>query len=93
MKINLNNQFVNLVGYPLAEKMDDTLANALALSTQGDSRKMIGWAMNLVNDGELDIDKHEIMYLGNFIEMNPTLTNLAKSQLLERFDKALDNIK
>ena len=92
MKISFDNQFVNLVGYPLAEKMDNTLANALALSTQGDPKKMIKWAMNLVNDGELDIDRDEIVYLKDFIKFNVGLTNLAKDQLLNELDKGLSRI-
>jgi len=36
MKLNLDKQFVNLVGEPLPAKMDDTLANVLALSSIGD---------------------------------------------------------
>lgn len=92
MKISFDNQFVNLVGYPLTEKMDDTLANALALSTQGDPRKMINWALSLVNDGEIEVDKHDLIYLKNFIEIDATLTNLAKNQLLDRLDKGLNSI-
>lgn len=92
MKISFDNQFVNLVGYPLTEKMDDTLADALALSTQGDPKKMVKWAMNLVNDGELDIDRDEMVYLENFIKTNITLTNLAKDQLLDRLNNGIENI-
>ncbi len=92
MKLNFDNQFLNLVGYPLKEKMDDTLANALAISTEGDAEKMIKWAMSLVNYGELDINEDEIMYLKNFIKTNKTLTNIAKAQLLDRLDKGLNDM-
>lgn len=87
MKLNLDKNLLDLKGYPLPVKMDDALANMLAMSTVGKPAKMITWAVNLTNDGEIDVDKSELEFLTDFIELHPTATNLLKSQLLERIEK------
>jgi len=87
MKLRLDEQFVNLRGEPISVKMDDTLANMLAMSTVGNPAKMITWAVNLTNDGEIEVDKADLKFLKGFIEQNPAATNLVKSQLLERIEK------
>lgn len=91
MKLNLDKQFMDLKGYPLKAKLDNTLANILALMTEGNPRMMIKWAADLINYGEIEINKEEIIYLMNIVKDNSTLTNLAKSQLLEELNKAIKN--
>jgi hypothetical protein len=86
MKLNLDNQFVNLAGEPLPIKMDDTLAEVLAMASTDNPRKMIGWATSLLNDGEIEVIKDEAIFLKHFIENNFTLNNLAKSQLIEQIE-------
>ena len=88
MRLNLDKQFLNLNGEPLAAKMDEILANVLAMSTIGKPAKMITWAVNLTNDGEIEVDKYDVKFLSEFIENSPALTNLVKAQLLERIEKA-----
>ncbi len=90
MKLNLDQQFLNLRGVPLPVKMDEVLANALAISTVGKPAKMITWATNLINEGEIEVDADDLGFLKNFIENNRALTNLAKEQLLTRIDKILN---
>jgi hypothetical protein len=87
MKISFNDQFLDLKGYPLPQKMDDVLANELALSSIGDPVKMMALAMDLSNDGEIEVAEKEITFLKDFILHNIRLTNLAKSQLFERIEK------
>lgn len=87
MKLNLDKQFVDLKGFPLPVQMDDTLSNMLAMATTGPPAKMIAWAVNLTNDGEIDIDEVDAKFLKEFIGQYPTATNLVKSQLLDRIDK------
>ena len=87
MKLNLDKQFLDLTGSPLPIKLDDILANMLAMSTIGPPAKMITWAVNLTNDGEIEVDKSDLKFLKNFIEQHPGATNLVKSQLLERIEK------
>lgn len=87
LKLNLDKQFDDLKGYPLSIKMDDVLANMLATATVGKPAKMITWAVNLTNDGEIEVDKSDVKFLIDFIEQHPAATNLLKSQLLERIEK------
>lgn len=91
MKLNLDKQFVNLLGHPLSDKMDDTLATVLSLATTGEANKMIEWATQLIKDGEIDIDLHDLIYLKLFIETQPILTNLAKSQLIDQINSLIKN--
>ncbi len=87
MKLNLDKNLVNLKGEPLPEKLSDILANLLATSTVGKPAKMITWAVNLTNYGEIEVDKDDIKFLTELIENNQRLINLAKAQLLEEIEK------
>lgn len=87
MKLSLDKNIVNLKGEPLQDKLNDILANMLAMSTVGKPAKMITWAVNLTNDGEIDIEKEDIELIRNVIEHDPYTINLAKAQLLEEIDK------
>lgn len=87
MKLSLDKNIVNLKGEPLKDKMNDILANMLAMSTVGKPAKMITWAVNLTNNGEIDIEKEDMELLKNVIEHDPYTINLAKAQLLEEIDK------
>lgn len=87
MKLNLDKQLLDLRGNPMPEKLSDILANMLAMATTGPPAKMITWAVNLTNNGEIDIDKSEKKFLIDFIEKNHNVVNLAKSQLLDELEK------
>lgn len=87
MKLNLDKNIVNLKGEPLKDKMNDILANMLVMSTVGKPAKMVTWAVNLTNNGEIDIEKEDIELIKNVIEHDPYTINLAKAQLLEEIDK------
>jgi hypothetical protein len=86
MKLNLDQQFLDLTGVPLPIKMDDTLANMLAMATVGNPAKMMTWAVNLTNDGKIDVDKSDLKFIKNFIEQHLGVSNLVKSQLLDRIE-------
>ena len=88
MRLSLDKQFVNLVGEPLPTKMDDALANVLALANIGVPDVMIKWATDLLNNGEIEISETEAQFIMRLITNSPHLTNLAKAQLLEEIEKA-----
>lgn len=90
MKLNLDKQFLDLKGYPLPDKMDEALANALAISNVGKPAKMMAWAISLINDGEIEIDKSDAKFLIDFVERHPGISNLAKDQLIEQIEKVQD---
>lgn len=87
MKINLDKNLLTLTGEPMPDKLSDLLANVLALSTVGKPAKMITWAVNLTNNGEIEVDKSEVKFLKEVIENSPNIINLAKAQLLEEIEK------
>jgi hypothetical protein len=92
MKLNLDKQFLDLTGSPLPDKMDEVLANALAASNIGKPAKMMAWAISLINEGEIEIDKSDAKFLIEFVERHPGISNLAKDQLITEIEK-MDNVK
>lgn len=88
--LNLDRQFLDLKGAPLPDKMDEVLANALATSNIGKPAKMMAWAVRLINEGEIEIDKSDSKFLIEFIENNRSIVNLAKDQLIEEIEKLKD---
>lgn len=89
MKLNLDKHLVDLKGVPFEnEKLSDILANILAMSTQGKPAKMITWAVNLTNNGEIEINKSDLRFLAGLVEGSSNVINLAKAQLLDEFEKA-----
>lgn len=83
MKLRLDDQFLDLRGHPLQEKMCDTLANALALSSTGNPKRMMQWAWDLTDHGAIEVSAAEIQFLRTFV-LNSRLNNLQRFQLLER---------
>lgn len=87
MKLNLDKNLISLKGEPMQDKLSDILANILAMSTVGKPAKMITWAVNLTNDGEIEVDKSDLKFLSELIENSPHIVNLAKAQLLDEIEK------
>lgn len=87
MKLNLDKNMLTLKGEPTNEKLNDVLANMLAMSTIGKPAKMITWAVNLTNDGEIEVDKDDIEIIKQVVENDPFTINLAKAQILDEIDK------
>lgn len=87
MKLNLDKNLVTLKGEPTGEKLNDILANILAMSTVGKPAKMITWAVNLTNDGEIEITKEDARFIIEVIENSQSFVNLAKAQLIDEIDK------
>jgi hypothetical protein len=88
MKLNLDKQLLGLKGEPLqGDKMSDVLANNLAMSTVGKPAKMMAWAVNLINEGEIQVDKSDIKFLIEFVNDSKGMVNLAKAQLIDEIEK------
>ncbi|MDR7856093.1 hypothetical protein [Tissierella sp.] len=87
MKLNLDKNLITLKGEPTGENLNDILANMLAMSTVGKPAKMITWAVNLTNNGEIEIDKDDARFLIELITDNQQYVNLAKAQLLDEIEK------
>lgn len=87
MKLNLDKNLINLNGSPFNEKLSDILANILAMSTIGKPAKMMTWAVNLTNDGEIEIDDNEADFISELIENSPNIANIAKAQIINEIEK------
>lgn len=87
MKLNLDKNLLDLKGEPLRDKLSDILANVLAMSNIGKPARMITWAVNLTNNGEIEVEKSDLNFLTGLIESSPHIINLAKVQLLEEIEK------
>jgi hypothetical protein len=83
MKINLDQQFMDLRGNPLQEKMCDVLADAIAMASTGNPKKVMKWAHDLLDNGEIEITAADVQFLRMLI-LNSHLNNLQRFQLLER---------
>lgn len=87
MKLNLDKNILNLKGEPMQDKLSDVLANILAMSTVGKPAKMITWAVNLTNNGEIEVNDDDVELIKKVIENDRFTINLAKAQLLEEIEK------
>lgn len=87
MKLNLDKNMTNLKGEPTNDKLCDVLANILAMASSPNPAKMITWAVNLTNDGEIEVDKKDVSVLLNLIENDKNFINLAKAQLIDEIEK------
>lgn len=87
MKLNLDKSLVTLRGEPTIDKLNDVLANILAMSTVGKPAQMMTWAVNLTNNGEIDISKDEAKFISEVVADSPHYINLAKAQVLDEIEK------
>ena len=87
MKLNLDKQLIGLKGEPISQNLSDILANVLATSNIGKPARMITWAVNLVNNGSIDINEDEAKFLVELIEKSPNIINLAKARLIDEIRK------
>ena len=87
MKLNLDKNLISLKGEPLPEKLSDILADIFAMSSTTRPAKMMALAVNLINDGEIEVDKSDIQLITELVENNMRIVNLAKAQILEEIEK------
>jgi hypothetical protein len=91
MKLNLAKPFLGLDSQPLSTAADTPmgklLANALAQSSTGPAIKFFDWALNLHAGKTIEIDDADKATLISFVETNPNMNNLVKSQLLRELAK------
>jgi hypothetical protein len=90
MKLNLDKNLLSLKGEPIEERLNDVLADLLAMSTSGKPAKMMAWAVSLVNDGEIEVDKSDMKFLIGVIESSGRIVNLAKAQLIQEVEKVME---
>jgi len=87
LKLNLDKNLLDLSGNPIEGKMSDVLANMLAMSTEGEPARVMAWAVNLINNGEIDIEKKDKEFLISSVKRSRNVINLAKAQIIEEIEK------
>lgn len=84
-KLNFNKSLKDLDGKEINNaNMGKILANTLVSQGKGDPIKYWGWALNINEGKELDLDKSDFEHLKEFIN-NCDLPILTKAQLLLEF--------
>ncbi len=87
MILNLDKNLVTLKGEPTKDKLSDVLANILAMASSPNPAKMITWAVNLTNDGEIEVEKKDIPIILDLISNDKNFVNLAKAQIIDEIEK------
>ena len=87
MILNLDKNLVTLKGEPTNDKLNDVLANILAMASSPNPAKMITWAVNLTNNGEIEVEKKDIAIILDLISNDKNFVNLAKAQIIDEIEK------
>lgn len=88
--VNLDEHLIDWKGNPLDEKASEVLANMLATASTNNPARMMAWAIDLVNEGELSATKDELREIINLIKANQNIVNFAKANLIEKIEKAIE---
>lgn len=90
MKLNLDNNLLDLRGVPQDKLLCEILADILATSSTSRPAQTIAWAYDLMKTGEIEITKDDAAFLSDLIKSNHNFIDLAKAQLLEEIDNLKD---
>ena len=90
MKLNLNNNLLDLKGSPQDKLLCEILADILATSSTMRPAQTMTWAYDLIKNGEIEINKEDINFIVDLIKKNQSFIDLAKAQLLDEIEKLKD---
>ena len=85
MKIDFCKDLLDLEGKSIG-KANKVLAQELVSGTEGDSVKLLGWALKLSAGEVLELDKSDQATLKEHIRNSKTITVLGKGRLLEMME-------
>lgn len=86
--LNFTAPLVDLKGTETKQKLNEILADFLAVQTKGNPRKMWIWVQALALGHALTLDNVDKDFLEKLIEDSEHMTTLAKGQLLAIIDEA-----
>lgn len=86
MKYNFNKPLRSIKGEEQSTRLSDALADLLSTENSNNAVKLYGWALALVNTGELVLDKADKKILEELISTSNRMIVLLKAQLLECFE-------
>lgn len=87
MKLNLDNNLLDLRGNPQDKLLCEILADILATSSTMRPAQTMAWAYDLIKNGEIEINKEDANFIKDLIKKNLTFIDLAKAQLLDEIEK------
>lgn len=90
MKLNLDNNLLDLRGVPQDKLLCEILADILATSSTSRPAQTMAWAYDLIKSGEIEISKDDVAFISDLIKGNHNFIDLAKAQLLEEIDNLKD---
>lgn len=90
MKLNLDNNLLDLRGNPQDKLLCEILADILATSSTGRPAQTMAWAYDLIKNGEIEINKDDAKFIIDLIKRNQSFIDLAKAQLLDEIEKLKD---
>lgn len=93
-KINLKLPFLNLKGEQadangtilLSDELGNVLAGVAQVEGVPNPAKVYDWALQLVNEGVLNVDDTDFKIVKTFVENNPRMSIALKGQILKAFE-------
>ncbi|MFA5378037.1 MAG: hypothetical protein WC455_19960 [Dehalococcoidia bacterium] len=97
VKIDFRRQFVSLPGDPEDHSKEDPINKILAytlsqVENSKDPVKLWGWALELANNGVLNLDKSDVEFLKKTVLGSPMLKAAGTAQILEIIDMAKNEV-
>lgn len=88
MELDLNRAVVGIDGKEIIEdgkpvKLAPLLANLFAQANSPEPAKFIDWAVKLMGDGKIEVDKSDSEKIKSFVSAHSGLSNLGKYRILE----------
>jgi len=89
MKLNLDNNLLDLRGNPQNKTLCEILADILSTSSTMRPAQTMAWAYDLIKNGEIEINKEDANFIIDLIKKNQTFIDLAKAQLIDEIEQLL----
>lgn len=96
MKLDFNQVVIGIDGKEIIEdgkpvKLAPLLANLFAQANSQEPAKFIDWAVKLMGDGKIEVDKSDSEKIKNFVSAHNGLSNLGKCRILEIINAAKED--
>lgn len=87
MKLNLDDNLLDLKGVPQDKLLCEILADILATSSTDRPAQTIAWAYDLIKTGEIEISKQDADFIILLVKRNQAFIDLAKAQIIDEIEK------
>lgn len=95
IKLTINSPILGLDGNPLIpeSKMNQLVANILAIGNSGEPAKFVNWARLFFNGETVLVDESDYAKILSAIKKQESVTDLAKAQILDALKGCHDEYK